>query len=880
MPSLKFFLGCSAALLLSACSSSNSDKSGPSIRGKLNIAIATAVDSDINDIKAAYTTNNDPQNPQVLNSSILTLQGYVTRTATNGDASQERFANSTDTVDYFRVNLKKGQVITVTAGPVNITSRIIASLIELDADGSPKDNGQKSISNSTREGAQFIAESSATYQIIITASSSASRYVLQLNPALPGSSASGLAGEFISGELLVKNISSGNQRSAQQVSEQYPRLVKLNALSAFTAGKSTLPPLQQWSPEVYQKINTLEMATQYGLGSDVEYAQPNFVYRSQRNANDTFFGDQWPLTQINAPLAWDITTGAKVGGGDVVIAILDTGVLVDQPDLQDNKLVAGYDFVRNIQSSGDGNGLDSNPDDPGRTNNYSFHGTHVAGIAAATSNNSLGMAGVSWDAKIMPVRVLDINGTGSSYSMIQGLRYAARLSNDSGTLPAQAADVINLSLGSTFDAQSAPAEQELFNQIYSAGISVVAAAGNSASSTPFYPASYPTVISVSATDIGERLAPYSNFGNNIDVAAPGGIRSVFLGSDNPVLSLGASYTNGLFDGYNLNGKQGTSMASPHVAGVIALMKAVYPQLTAQQVNNLLGNGLLTKDLAPEGKDSAFGYGLIDALKAVNEAQKLANGGVLPPQPTQLIAEPSSLLIGTNSQQEFTLRNNGGNAPTISVSDDADWLTVTAIENGTAPLTGSTVIRYRAEINRTDLNPGYYKATITVSADGENPAANNIDVYIQVGNLSAQGTLTQQYVLLLSNNSDSAVKTAATDSNGNFVFNNVENGRYRLVGGSDIDVDNNLCEIAETCGFYPLPGVSLIEVNNNDISGIQMPVAIKMQSSLQGRSSKNQSSENQFIEGKFVKGNTADNQPDNDQKGNTSPSDINKQIAAP
>jgi len=128
----------------------------------------------------------------------------------------------------------------------------------------------------------------------------------------------------------------------------------------------------------------------------------------------------------------------------------------------------------------------------------------------------------------------------------------------------------------------------------------VAAAGNSASSTPFYPASYPTVISVSATDIGERLAPYSNFGNNIDVAAPGGIRSVFLGSDNPVLSLGASYTNGLFDGYNLNGKQGTSMASPHVAGVIALMKAVYPQLTAQQVNNLLGNGLLTKDLAPEG----------------------------------------------------------------------------------------------------------------------------------------------------------------------------------------------------------------------------------------------------------------------------------------
>jgi serine protease len=867
---LKLILGCSLALLLSACSSSDSEQSGSSISGKLNIAIATAVDSDVNDIQASYATNNDPENPQILNSSILTLQGYVTRTATNGDASQERFANSTDAVDYFRVNLKKGQIITVTVGPVNISSRIIASLIELDANGSPKENGQKSISNSTRVGAQFIAEQSAAYQIIINASSNASRYILQLNPALPGSSALGLAGEFISGELLVKNIPSSNQRSVQQIDQQYPRLIKLNTLAAFTAGQHAPTPLQKWSPEVYQKIQTLEMVTQYGLGSDVEYAQPNFVYRSQRNADDTAFDEQWPLAQINAPLAWDITTGTKAGGGDIVIAILDTGVLVDHPDLQDNKLVSGYDFVSNIQSSGDGNGLDSNPNDPGVANNYAFHGTHVAGIAAATSNNALGMTGVSWDAKIMPVRVLDINGTGSSYSMIQGLRYAARLSNDSGTLPAQAADVINLSLGSTFDAQSAPAEQELFNQIYSAGISVVAAAGNSASSTPFYPASYPTVISVSATDIGEKLAPYSNFGNNIDVAAPGGIRSIFLGSDNPVLSLGASYTNGLFDSYNLNGKQGTSMASPHVAGVIALMKAVYPQLTAQQVTNLLGNGLLTNDLAPEGKDSAFGYGLIDALKAVNEAQKLANGGVLPPQPTQLVAEPNTLLMGTNSQQEFTLRNNGGNSPTISISDDADWLTVTAIENGAASLSGSTVIRYRAEIDRADLNPGYYKATITVSADGENPAASDIDVYIQVGNLSAQGTLTQQYVLLLSDNSDSAIKTAATDSNGHFVFNNVENGRYRLVGGSDIDVDNNLCDIAETCGFYPPPDVSQIEVDNNDISGVQMPVAIKVLSSLQSR----------FIEGNFFKNSFVKGQLIESQRENTDQSDIGKQIVAP
>lgn len=842
-----------ATLALASCGkSSNNKDSDVRISGKLSAAIATAIDSDLNDIRANFVSNNSPQKPQRLTNSLLTLQGYVTATATQGVTAEERFAQTPDQYDYFHVSLQKNQRVKLQVAGLQNTSSMIASLTELEGSSlAAKTGGQKSVSSVSKVGALFIAEKSADYLLALKAVTGASRYILQLQSEQKSSAAQGRNVDFIPGQLLVKAKNSNNfsqalsaqglrslsnsQTRQAQISAQssttpdYPQLMQLGNFSALTAG--TPDPMQQWSEEVYLKIRTMQKIAELNDQQSIEYAQPNFIYHASATANDTYFREQWGLTQINAPLAWDITTGKPKTGDNVVVAVLDTGVAINHPEFN-GQLVNGYDFVREADGAGDGNGIDSNPNDPGnpqRRGTAGYHGTHVAGIIAAASNNQLGVSGTSWHAKIMPIRVLGINGSGSSYSLIQGLRFAGGLSNDSGQIltAGQQADVINMSLGSTFDATSAQAERDVINQLYNKGIIMVAAAGNSAVSTPFYPASYDNVISVSATDFSQQLSHFSNFGNTIDIAAPGG--SVVKDDNNDgeadvILNLGASDAGGVIQ-YGLSGKVGTSMAAPHVAGVMALMKAVHPGLTAAQVSNLLKNGVLTTDIGSSGKDSQFGYGRVDALKAVKEAQKLANGGQLPPQPTQLIAEPPSLLVGSKQEMTFNIKNVGGKSPTISISSDKSWLTVEAVGNAATPLSGDTALTYKARINRDGLAIGFYKATLRASADGDNPASVSIEVFMQVGNFSTTGELTQQYVLLVNSQDSKVLQTVAATRAGDFVISDVKPGQYLLVAGSDIDVDNNLCLTAETCAVYPAIGGTPITVTDKSIGGINLTVAI-------------------------------------------------------
>ncbi len=227
--------------------------------------------------------------------------------------------------------------------------------------------------------------------------------------------------------------------------------------------------------------------------------------------------------------------------------MIDTGVVLRHPDLQ-GQLVAGYDFIRDRGNAVDGDGIDRDPDDPGDRSNpdgsSSFHGTHVAGTVAAATGNSLGVAGVAFGAKVMPLRAVGRFG-GSIYDIEQAVRFAAGLPNDSGTVPPRRADVINLSLGSTYaDAE----DQAVFEAARTAGVVVVAAAGNSADSERFYPAAYPGVLAVSAVDINKNLAPYSSFGSWVSVAAPGGSTARDVNGDGKpdgVLSTVATDTEGV-----------------------------------------------------------------------------------------------------------------------------------------------------------------------------------------------------------------------------------------------------------------------------------------------------------------------------------------------
>lgn len=292
--------------------------------------------------------------------------------------------------------------------------------------------------------------------------------------------------------------------------------------------------------------------------------------------NDTLYGKyQWNLPEIATESGWNVSRGKQ----DIIVAVVDTGVQLDHPDLK-GRLVEGTNIVDPTAPPDDDVG----------------HGTHVAGIIAAEVNNNEGVAGMTWYTKVMPVKALDSTGAGTTYSVAEGVIWAA----DHG------AQVINLSLGNYAEAQFL---HDAIKYAHDKGAVVIAASGNDNTDRPGYPAAYPEVVAVGATDADERRASYSNYGDYIDVAAPGtSIASTYPGSRYAALS-------------------GTSMASPHVAALASLMLAADGSLGNDRIAALLGQ--TAKDLGAAGKDSEFGYGQIDvraALEAAAGASAAATAG--------------------------------------------------------------------------------------------------------------------------------------------------------------------------------------------------------------------------------------------------------------
>ncbi len=344
-----------------------------------------------------------------------------------------------------------------------------------------------------------------------------------------------------------------------------------------------------------------ELVKQYRSNPNVEYAEPNYIFRAHMVPNDTYYSYQWHMPAISTESAWDLNSGSGV-----LVGIIDTGVAYEDydtylqaPDLAGTSFVAGYDFVNN----------DSHANDDGA------HGTHVCGTIAQTTNNSLGCAGVGFSATIMPIKVLDNSGSGYLSDVADGIYYAA----DNGC------QVINMSLGGSSGSTT------LHNAIQyadNAGVTIVASAGNSGNSTPNYPAAYEECISVSATRYDDTRPSYSTYGSTVDICAPGGDLSVDQNGD--------GYGDGVLQQTHADGNptdfgyyfyEGTSMAAPHVTGSAALViSAAGGSLSPAEVRNIL-EGTAT-DLGATGWDQYYGHGKVNAYAAVLEAQ--GGGGENPP----------------------------------------------------------------------------------------------------------------------------------------------------------------------------------------------------------------------------------------------------------
>jgi len=349
----------------------------------------------------------------------------------------------------------------------------------------------------------------------------------------------------------------------------------------------------------------------------------------------------------------------------------------------------------------------------------------------------IGVAGTAYSSKVMPLRGLGIDG-GTTYDIDQSIRYAAGLENDSGTLPSQPADIINMSLGGGPFSQSS---QDLIDTVREAGVVVVAAAGNEASSVPSFPAAYNGVISVSAVNSQRRITSYSNFGNLIDVAAPGGDSSLDINGDgypDGVLSTSGSASS---DGVNYvyTFLDGTSMASPHVAGVIALMRSVNPALTPDDIDALLVTGELTDDIGLPGRDNQYGHGIINAQRAVVAA--LEASGSSPVDNPRLVSSTNSLNFGPSlSELELVLRNAGRGALNLdSITTSEPWLSVQP-----ASVDGGDIGTYTVIVDREILPLGISSAQITATSSVNSLA---VRVLVSSATASADTDVGVLYVLL-------------------------------------------------------------------------------------------------------------------------------------
>ncbi|MGI5308259.1 S8 family peptidase [Rheinheimera sp. WS51] len=455
------------------------------------------------------------------------------------------------------------------------------------------------------------------------------------------------------------------------------------------------------------KRDTKRMMALLAEDDTVELVEEDVLLQAAFTPNDTQYNDQWHYYEsvggLRAPQAWD-----KATGQGVVVAVLDTGYR-PHTDLNQN-ILPGYDMVSDSFVGNDGDGRDSDARDPGDWTNAgecgngspsqfsgsSWHGTHVAGTIAAVTNNNKGVAGVAYNAKIVPVRVLGKCG-GYTSDISDGIIWAAGGSVSGAPTNPNPADVINMSLGGGGSCSSTT--QNAINIARNNGAVVVVAAGNSnANSNNFNPGNCAGVVNVAATGRNGGRAYYSNYGTSIDVAAPGG--AMGSNADGVLSTHNSGTTTPGYDTYS--SMQGTSMAAPHVAGVAALIKQAKPSASPSEVEQILKSTARSFPATCSG----CGTGIVDANAAVLSALGSDGGdGGDPTPPTggtlQKAVAKTNLAGATGSSTYYTLTVPAGatdlNFNMSGGSGDADIF----VKFGSQPTSSSYDCRpYRTGNNET------------------------------------------------------------------------------------------------------------------------------------------------------------------------------------
>ncbi|MBJ6137195.1 S8 family serine peptidase [Marinobacter litoralis] len=729
---------------------------------------------------------------QTLPASFV-MAGYVSRGAGTYPAAASACQTKNyqaDPADTFSVPLAAGETIVLKSFGTCGTDVALELLVE----------GYPPVRTSGRdETAQFRLNSGPTddYQVVVrNVGSLPARYMLlktagttQQNAAYQWSDHRFEEGEAI---VTLKESAPGQASALSAQAKLVARklgertwLRKMPATARAQAGGRPVPDTLDWIRSLRQQ-------------PDVEFAAPNYRMQSQSPVGEPLYSKQWHYDVINGPVAWQIEPS---GGSGVDVAVLDTGLFRESdasgwhPDLNRN-VVSGRDYVDN----------DFDPRDPGSSvGGNVYHGTHVAGTIASVIDNK-GSGGVAFGASLLPVRVLGEGGTGSSADLIEAIAW---LVNGSGGQPPRA-QVVNMSLGGL---PEIPQLESAIAAGVNKGMLFVAAAGNGGTRVKSYPAASSNVLAVSAVDGARNLASYSNYGSWIDLAAPGGDAGRDANTDGEadlVWSTSAAFESGAYKP-DYRGLQGTSMAAPHVSGVLAMMKAQKPDLDYGDVRALLASGELTEYSGR--RSDQLGYGVLDAAKAVSAASQGFTGPVLSASPAVVS------LSNEGVEAQLVELNVYGSAPVtgVSVESQPEWLEVESDFSGEPFILNVALLRDR-------LTPD-------VPARGDIVVSYNLSKELRIpviGQLITDEKARnagRHFVLLVDTEpneqgvylAEAQVTTTVEDGEYLFAFEaddgaeprslrEVTPGDYYLVAGTDIDGDGFICQAGEACAEYPVAGL--------------------------------------------------------------------------
>jgi serine protease len=457
-----------------------------------------------------------------------------------------------------------------------------------------------------------------------------------------------------------------------------------------------------------------DVIAEFRADPQVSYVVPDRLNTPQADPNDTEYAKQWDLFEstagMNVPAAWPTSTGSGV-----TVAVIDTGY-VTHSDLAAN-IVAGYDFITDTAVSVDGDGRDSNPADPGDyyaanecgtgigASNSSWHGTHVAGTIAAATNNSKGIAGIAYGAKISPLRVLGKCG-GYDSDIIDAITWASGGTVSGVPANGNIAKVINMSLGG--DGACTSATQSAITAAVNRGTTVVVAAGNDNDNVANHsPGNCNNVISVAATNRAGAKASYSNYGSLVDISAPGGQTST--GTANGIYStLNSGTKTPSTESYAYY--QGTSMATPHIAGLVALMKSANSSLTPAQIESAVKTNARA---LPGSCSGGCGAGLADAAKTV---QAVSGSGTTTGTTFSSTAAVSVPDAGAAVESSIAVNGRSGSASSaLQVGVD---ITHTFRGDLVLDLVAPDGSTYRLKSASTSDSADDVKATYTVDASSE------------------------------------------------------------------------------------------------------------------------------------------------------------------